>query len=134
MSFAKIRLLAFLGILPRRITTVKPPRCAGCLYGAMTKRPWRTKGKQQQKISTVTAPGACVSVDQLESASAGFIAQLKGKLTRQRYRAATVFVDHFSRLSYIHLQRNLSSEETLQAKRAFEAYAFAASMLTSKTA
>ena len=124
MSFAKIRLLASLGILPRHITTVKPPKCAGCLYGAMTKRPWRTKGNQQQnKISTVTTPGACVSVDQLESATAGFIAQLKGKLTRQRYRAATVFVDHFSRLSYIHLQRNLSSEETLKAKKAFEAYA-----------
>jgi hypothetical protein len=34
-----------------------------------------------------------------------------------------VFVDHFSWLSYVHLQQSTSGEETLQAKRAFEAYA-----------
>jgi hypothetical protein len=35
----------------------------------------------------------------------------------------TIFVDHFSRLSYIHLQDSTKGEETLLAKRAFEAYA-----------
>jgi hypothetical protein len=42
-SFARIHLLAFLGILLRQLTTIKPPKCAGCLYGSMTKCPWHTK-------------------------------------------------------------------------------------------
>ncbi len=41
----------------------------------------------------------------------GFIAQLKGTLTKKCYTAATVFVDHYSRLKYIHLMTKLTSEE-----------------------
>jgi hypothetical protein len=44
-------------------------------------------------------------------------------LTRQRYTVSTIFVDHFSRLSYVHLQRSTSADDTLQAKRPFEASA-----------
>jgi hypothetical protein len=74
-------------------------------------------------LRTVQAPGECISVDQLESPLPGFVAQLKGKLTRKRYKAATIFVDHKSRLSYVHLQESLTSKETVEAKHAFEAYA-----------
>ena len=56
------------------------------------------------------------------STQVGFVAQLKGKLTTQRYCAATIFVDHFSRLRYVHLMQSLSSEETLAAKKAFERF------------
>jgi hypothetical protein len=31
----------------------------------------------------------------------GFFAQLKGKLTKKRYRYCTVFVDHYSQLHFI---------------------------------
>ena len=62
----------------------------------------------------------CVSVDQLESMSPGFIAQLKGNLTSAKYRYATVFVDQYSKLSFVFLQNTLTSVETLQAKMAFE--------------
>ena len=67
--------------------------------------------------------GQIVSVDQMDSSNLGFIAQLKGKLTRRRYKHATIFVDHYSDLSYVHLQETLSSNETVQAKHAFEAFA-----------
>ena len=50
-------------------------------------------------------------------------AQLRGNPTKERYRAATIFVDHYSRLSYVHLQKSTSAEETLEAKTAFENYA-----------
>jgi hypothetical protein len=124
IPFARLRILALLVTIPRQLIHVKSPKCAGCLYGAMTKRPWRTKSQQNKsKIRTVTRPGDCVSVDQLESTTPGFFAQLKGALTKKRYRAATVFVDHASRLSYVHLQQGLTSNETVEAKRAFEAYA-----------
>ena len=59
-------------------------------------------------------------MDQLESNSAGLIAQLKGKPTQQRYKYATVFVDQYSGYTFVYLQRRLTSEETVQAKRAFE--------------
>ena len=124
MSFKRIRLLALVGILPKYLANIKPPKCAGCIYGAMTKRPWTTRSpKNRGKLPTVTSPGDCVSVDQLESTAPGFIAQMKGRLTKQRYQAATIFVDHQSRLGYVHLQRDLTSVETLKAKKAFEAYA-----------
>ena len=64
--------------------------------------------------------GQIVSVDQLESSMTGFIAQLKGKLTTQRYWYATVFMDQYSHYTYVHLQRSITSTETVQAKHSFE--------------
>ena len=63
-----------------------------------------------------------MSVDQMISTQPGLVAQLKGKLTTQRYMAATVFTDHFSGLRYIHMMTNTSSNETIKAKLAFEQF------------
>ena len=100
------------GTLPKRLADCRIPKCSTCIYGKMTRRAKRTKSKAN-KVSgmTITAPGQCVSVDQLESNTPGFIAQLKGIPTTDRYRAASVYVDHHSRLSFIYLQRRLTSEE-----------------------
>jgi hypothetical protein len=59
----------------------------------------------------------------MTSTEVGFFAQLKGKLTKKRYKCATVFVDHFSHLQFVHLQLNDGSNKTLAAKLAFEQYA-----------
>ncbi len=67
--------------------------------------------------------GQCVSVDQLVSMQVGFIAQLKGTLTKKCYTAATVFADHYSWLKYIHLMTKLTSKETMEAKQTFEHFA-----------
>jgi hypothetical protein len=48
---------------------------------------------------------------------------MKGKLTKKRYRCATVFVDHYSRLRFVHLQIDDSLVKTITAKRAFETFA-----------
>ena len=88
----------------------------------MTKVPW--KGREtSSKVFVATKAGQCVSVDQMISMQVGFIAQLKGSLAKKRYRAATVFADHYSRLKYIHLMTKLTSEETMEAKQAFEHFA-----------
>jgi hypothetical protein len=50
------------------------------------------------------------------SMQVGFIAQLKGTLIKKRYMAATIFVDHYSRLKYVHLMTRLTSEETIESK------------------
>ena len=87
-----------------------------------TKRHWRVKG-QKNTIKAATYIGECASVDQLDATTPGFVAQLKGWLTRKRTRYATVFVDYHSDFDYIHPQMTLSSEETVKAKNAFETIA-----------
>ncbi|KAI2502104.1 hypothetical protein MHU86_12334 [Fragilaria crotonensis] len=48
---------------------------------------------------------------------------MTGFLTTKRYKYATVFVDQFSRLGFVYLQKTASAEETIEAKKAFESYA-----------
>ena len=97
LPFDRVKQLADKGQLLKRLLTCPTPFCAACQYGKMTKRPWRVKGENKGAAKTATHPGQIVSVDQLESTTPGFIAQLKGTLTQQRYKFATVFVDQFSR-------------------------------------
>ncbi len=97
LSFPKLKLLAKNGEIPCRLAKIPPPKCDGCLFGAMTKLPWCGKeSKSSHKFFTATKPGECVSVNHMISTQVGFFAQLKGKLTSKRYRAASIFVDHFS--------------------------------------
>jgi hypothetical protein len=122
LSFAKLKQLALNGKIPRRLAKVKPLACVGYLFGAMTKIPWRGQ-EASLEVFMATKAGQCVSVDQLTSMQVGFIAQLKGTLTKKRYTAAIVFMDHYSRLKYIHLMTKLTSKETMDAKQAFEHFA-----------
>ena len=121
----RIKQLAHLGILPKRLATCRVPICTSCLYGKATRRPWRNKPSRHEEHSTptITTPGQCISVDQLESPTAGLIAQLKGTPTTERYRAATVFVDHWSDITYVYPQTSTNAKQTIEAKEAFERYA-----------
>jgi hypothetical protein len=117
ISFARLCILALLGTIPRKLIHAKNLKCAGCMYGAMTKWPWRTKAQQDKsKIKSGTRPGDCISVDQLESWTLGFITQLKGALTKKWYQAAMVFGNHASWLSYIHHQQGLMLEQNEHLK------------------
>jgi hypothetical protein len=122
LPFKRLQQMARQGILPARLGTCRIPECAACRFARATKVPWRTKGSQP-KLCTVTAPGQCIAVDQLDASTPGLIAQLKGIPTKQRYRYATVFVDHFSRHSFVYLHKRITSEETVAAKKAYEAFA-----------
>ena len=64
-----------------------------------------------------------MSVNQLESTIPGFIAQLKRLLMTQRYNYATIFVDQFSKLSFVFLQKWITSAETVLTKQSFERFA-----------
>ena len=120
LPFDRIKQLVTAGQLPKRLLSCKKPFCSTCQYGKMTKRLWRVKGEDKKATKTATRPGQIVSVDQLESNAPGLIAQLKGKLTQQRYKYATVFVDQFSGYTFVYLQNHLTSEETVMAKHTFE--------------
>ena len=115
--------MAKVGDLPARLAKCRIPTCAACRFGKATRVPWRTRGQKDSRLRKATSPGECVSVDQMESTTPGLVAQLKGSPTNKRYRHATVFVDHYSRFTFVFLQQTLTSEETLRAKQAFEAFA-----------
>jgi hypothetical protein len=97
--------MARLNLLPPRLLNDKKLCCSGCAFGHITRRPWRNKTQANVIGKIAERPGDCISVHQLDSSTPSFIAQLKGIPTTKRYNAATVFVDNYSGLSYIHLQQ-----------------------------
>ena len=118
-SFAQLKQMAEQGIIPRKFAKVPPPKCPSCLYGKAHRKPWRTH-KIDPKIKPTTVPGAVVSIDQLESPVPGFVPIAKGQPTVRRYRGASVFVDHATDFTYVHMHQHLTTDETLDAKHAFE--------------
>ncbi len=117
--FLRLKVLALNGEILMRLTHVCPPRCAGCLFGAMTKVPWRTKGHRDKDhpILAATKLGECISVDHMQSTKPDFYGQEKGVLTETRFRNATIFIDHYSCLKFVYLMMtNLTSNETVNAK------------------
>jgi hypothetical protein len=123
LTFPKLKQLTLNGEIPKKLAKVAPSKCAGCIFGAMTKIPWRGKEtKASHEVFTATKLVECISVDQMVSTEVGFFAQMKGKLTKKRYRCATIFVEHYSHLRFVHLQVDNSSVETIAAKLAFEAF------------
>jgi hypothetical protein len=124
LSFAKLNMLAKNGEIPCRLAKVPAPKCMGCLFGAMTKLPWRGKeSKSSHEVFVATKPGECISVDHMISMQVGFFAQFKGKLTSKWYHAMSIFVDHFSHLRFVHFMQDLLSVETIKAKEAFKQFA-----------
>jgi hypothetical protein len=58
LSFPKLKVLAKNSKIPCRLAKVPPPKCAGCLFGAMTKTPWRGKeSKATHQVFVATKPG-----------------------------------------------------------------------------
>ena len=118
-SFAQLKLMAEQGIIPRKLAKDPPPICPSCLCVKAHRKPWR-KHKIDPKIKPTTVPGAVVSIDQLESPVPGFVPIAKGQPTVRRYRGASVFVDHASDFTYVHMHQHLTTDETIDAKHAFE--------------
>ena len=123
ISFRKLQWMAKQGTLPKRLANCNIPTCSACLYGKATRRQWRQKTRRNVAIDEPTRPGQVVAVDQMVSATPGLIAQMTGKLTKERYRCATVYVDMVSRLTFVYLQKGASAAETIAGKKAFEAFA-----------
>ena len=121
LSFERIKKLAERDDLPTYLMPAKTPRCSSCMYRKVTRQPWRTKVPVNgQMIPPVIAPGSVVGVDQLISSTPGLVGQMRGALTTKRYVVSTVFVDHFSKLFYVHLQGSTAADHTIKAKKAFE--------------
>jgi hypothetical protein len=64
VTFTALNLMATKGEIPKRLREVKPPKCAGCLFGTMTKLLWHGKeAKTSHKVFVPTKLGECVLVN-----------------------------------------------------------------------
>ena len=121
LSFKRLRLMAKLGIIPNNFSKCDTPTCTSCVYAKSTHKPWNGRSiNTPHKPRQVTYPRKIVFVDQLVSTTQGIVAQITDILTTKRYKYATVFLDHLSRYSYMHLQQIASSEDTVEGTHAFE--------------
>jgi hypothetical protein len=124
ISPRRIQAMALAGTIPKRLAHCPVPICTACLYGNATRKPWRSRHPIDWKQAPrASRPGQVVSVDQMKSPTPGLVAQMTGSLTKARYETATIFVDHATDLSYVHLQKSASAVDTVEAKEAFERYA-----------
>jgi hypothetical protein len=58
LTFPKLKQLALNGKISKKLAKVLPPKCAGCLFGAMTKLPWQGKEtKTNHEVFAMTKPG-----------------------------------------------------------------------------
>ena len=71
LSFRLIKAMAEVGLRPKKLAKAPITKCAGCMFAALTKKPWRSKrkktGGQVGPMTKITIPGKCISVDMLES-------------------------------------------------------------------
>ena len=72
MSFAKIRLMSTMGCVDTKLANYEIPRCARCLYGKATCKPWRSKGIPNSILKS-SKPGNTVFIDQLTVTTPGLI-------------------------------------------------------------
>jgi hypothetical protein len=123
LPFGDIKKLAEKGVLPKRLAKVDPPLCPSCIMGKQHRKPWRGRGKRAKKSIRKPEdnfPGANTSTDQMISPFGGFVPQMKGKLTKAKFYAANIFVDHFTDYTYVHLMKDTTADSTLEAKNAYE--------------
>ena len=110
-------------IIPRRLEKCNIPNCSSGLFARATHQQWISKRqKNWNKDNTDTKLGDLIYVDQMVSPKPGFIGQLTGILTRKIYKYAKLFEDQYSGLGYVYLQKTDTADETIQAKKSFEAY------------
>ena len=118
-----LRRLSARGLLPSCIKTVmRMPLCAACAFASAHRRSWRTKSAPTTGIRKATDlnPGDGTSADHLVSRQPGLMPQTSGILTYERFWGAVIFVDHATDFTHGHLVKSISSQETLNAKHAYE--------------
>jgi hypothetical protein len=59
LSFANLKQLALNGEISQRLAKVKPPACMGCLFGAMTKVPWKGRETSSEVFVTTKSGAMC---------------------------------------------------------------------------
>ena len=108
LSFKDMFQLIEHGKLPEKFKNLKYKTnmiCPSCIFGKMKRRSWRSKAPPKSIINPLLLkPGSQVSIDQVISKQPGLVPRMEGGNTRDRIFSATVYINHFSKFSYSHLQ------------------------------
>ena len=99
------------------------PRFSACCSGEKSCTYHNTNGSGAGIADEHDQPVMCISVNQIESPEGGLIPVPKGRQTSRKYHVATIFVDHFSKLAYVHFSESTTENKAVEAKHAFEQYA-----------
>ena len=91
-----LQALTHVCVIPKAVSKSKKPICFYYLFGAMHKRPWRTKGKSKTSIKKAneTNPGDNTSTDTMTFSVDGLLPYMSVFLTSLPFTAITVLVDH----------------------------------------
>ena len=123
MNFRYIIRFARLGLIPSSLTTIREgdiPRCSACCFGKQSCTYPNTNGSGAGIVDDNNQPGMSISINQIESPQGGLIPVLKVRQTSRKYHVATIFVDHFSKLTYVYFSESTTANEAVKAKHAFE--------------
>ena len=87
MSPKKIQAMAKWGILPRCLATCPIPNCQECFYGKNTKKPWRSKTSDKERVAHHPDGqlDKFISIDMMTSPTARLVTQMLGKPACKRY-------------------------------------------------
>jgi hypothetical protein len=120
LNFNKIQELARAGKLPKSIANCPHPICKSCQFGKAHRRPPAPSTTAPPIDSDDLQPGDKVSVDQIESTTPGFVDVYKGKPTTAKFHAASIYVDHASRFTFIKCHYSTRAAEAIEGKHHFE--------------
>ena len=108
--------------IPTDVATCQIPMCRACQYGAAKKRS-HEKTNTGSVVGAPQGPGDFVSVDQMIAGSPGLIPFESGRPSPRRYKAVTMWVDHFSRFLHAQCHEQATIQAALESKENFELYA-----------
>jgi len=118
LSFPKLKILAKIEKIPKLLVNVKPPVCAGCAFGAMTKIPWRGKEKRKASIHGNQAWPMCISGSN-DIHSSGFLCPVEREIDQETLSRSHHLCHPLLRIQVCPPADKPSSEETVAAKCAF---------------
>jgi hypothetical protein len=126
VPFPQLIVMAESGDIPHCLASLKDccPISSPCLFGQAHKCPWQSKSKKLHPIwkKSDDHSGAQASMDHLVSEQPGLIPQVSDKLTSMHINGGTVIIDHYSDHVNVLLMCDISLEENLYAKYAYEQY------------
>ena len=84
-------------------------KCSACCFGKRSCISPNIEGWGEGIADGHDQPGMCISIHQIESPQGGLFPVLKGKKTSRKYHVATIFVEHSSKLNYVHFSESITA-------------------------
>ena len=111
--------------MPSILTTIREediPRCSECFLGGKGCIYPNKNGSGAVISDEYDQPVMCITINKIESPQGGIIPALKRRKKSRKYHVATIFVEHFSKLTYVHFSESTTANKAVESTHAFEQY------------